>query len=277
MGVNMWDPYETSMNRDYTYKDCSPTQAVRPKTSKGYRNPYHLSDPVGISMYSDDFCWKPFSKPELIRTATSSGNRNHKPNADKDPTFITWRLPRGEQKVLFDRCSSTIKPPSAEEIQRALKAQYCSTYKGDYLGIPQGYQIKYAINVPSNWKKEIPRPLCTESRFNYQVQPSAPELRDFTHKYGCYSSRHVPAKGVVPTVVFSHIRNQENKKQLTTYQRHFGKEYINFSALMNSFTPEELKCYLKSMPMEERRSLEQFIKAHSGVSNLESKSCLKKV
>ncbi|MEE6524156.1 hypothetical protein FKM82_023445 [Ascaphus truei] len=79
----MWDPYETTMKREYTRKMCSPTEAVRPKTSKGYRNPYYLSDPVGMSIYTDEFCWKPYSKPDLIRTATSSGERNHKPNPNK--------------------------------------------------------------------------------------------------------------------------------------------------------------------------------------------------
>ncbi|KAM8977622.1 testis-expressed protein 26 [Pelodytes ibericus] len=267
LGGNVWDPYETSMNRDYTHKVDLPIQAIRPKTSKSYRNPYFLCDPIGISSYSDEFISKPYSKPELIRTATATGDRSHNPNPDKVPTFIIWRRPREQHRIRLDSSSSRTKPPAFEEIERAIKAQYKSTYKGDYLGIPQGYQVKYAINHPTNWKKEIPRPPDTESRFNYQIQPMAPELMDFTHKYGCYSTRHFPAKGVVPTVVSSHIRNQENRKQLTTYQRHFGKEYINFSALVNSLDPEELKLYLKSVPTEERRVLERFLKAVRGTNS----------
>uniref|UniRef100_A0A8C5QAX6 Testis expressed 26 n=1 Tax=Leptobrachium leishanense TaxID=445787 RepID=A0A8C5QAX6_9ANUR len=258
---NMWDPYETSMNRDYPYKVGLPTEAFRPKTSNGYRNPYQLCDPVGMSIYTDEFCCKPYSKPDLIRAATASGARSHNPNPNKDPTFITWRPPR--EKVPLDTDSLGMKPPSAEDVQRTIRAQYCSTYKGDYLGLPQGYQIKYAINPPPNWKREIPRPLDTESRFNYQIQPRAPELRDFTRKYGCYSHLHVPSKGAVPTVISSHIRNQENKKQLTTYQRHFGKEYVNFSLLVNSLDPEELKMYLRNVPVEDRRGLVRFVNAVS--------------
>uniref|UniRef100_A0A8C5QBX5 Testis expressed 26 n=1 Tax=Leptobrachium leishanense TaxID=445787 RepID=A0A8C5QBX5_9ANUR len=234
---------------------------IRPKTSNGYRNPYQLCDPVGMSIYTDEFCCKPYSKPDLIRAATASGARSHNPNPNKDPTFITWRPPR--EKVPLDTDSLGMKPPSAEDVQRTIRAQYCSTYKGDYLGLPQGYQIKYAINPPPNWKREIPRPLDTESRFNYQIQPRAPELRDFTRKYGCYSHLHVPSKGAVPTVISSHIRNQENKKQLTTYQRHFGKEYVNFSLLVNSLDPEELKMYLRNVPVEDRRGLVRFVNAVS--------------
>ncbi|CAH2225125.1 Hypothetical predicted protein [Pelobates cultripes] len=262
LGGNMWNPYETSVNRDYFHRIGPPTQARRPKTSNGYRNPYHLTDPIGMSIYTDDFCFKPYSKPDLIRTATASGSRSHNPNPNKKPDFIAWRLPREQKHILLGTHSSSKKPPTDEEMQRTMKAQFCSTYKGDYLGIPQGYQVKYAINPPPDWKKEIPRPLDTESRFNYQVQPHPPELRDFTHKYGCYSNLHVPAKGVVPTVVYSHIQNQENKKQLTTYQRHFGKEYVNVLALTNSLDPEDLKLYLRSVPSEERRILERFL-SHS--------------
>ncbi|XP_075448273.1 testis-expressed protein 26 [Ascaphus truei] len=272
LGGKMWDPYETTMNREYTRKMCSPTEAVRPKTSKGYRNPYYLSDPVGMSIYTDEFCWKPYSKPDLIRTATSSGERNHKPNPNK--TFTIWRLPHEEKKISLDSYSPWIKPPTIEEVQRAMKAQYCSTYKSDYLGIPQGFQVKYAIDAPSDWKNKIPHPLDTESRFNYQIQPQVPELMNFTNKYGCYSNLHLPAKGTVPSVTYAHIKNQENIRQLTTYQRHFGKDYLDLSAVVSSLDPEELKNYLKSVANKERRVLEQFLKTVVGTDkkNFESKS-----
>lgn len=272
LGGNLWDPYETSMNRDYPQKVCPQTIAVRPKTSKSYRNPYYLCDPIGISVYSDEFGWKSYSTTEPIRAATSSGARNHRPHPDK--TFSAWRLPHQEKKISEDSRSSWIKPPSIAEVQRVLTSQYLSTYKGDYLGIPQGYQIKYAIDTPPDWRKGIPKPLATESRFHYQVQPRAPELDDVTHKYGCYSTRHRAVKGVVPTVTYAHIRNQQHRTQLTTYQRHFGKDYVDLSGLVASMDPAELARYLQGVPNEERRMLEKFLKACQQNDNqhLETKS-----
>ncbi|XP_068123131.1 testis-expressed protein 26 [Hyperolius riggenbachi] len=277
LGGNIWDPYETSMKRDYPQKDCPTIIAVRPKTSKGYRNPYFLCDPIGISIYSDEFSWKPYSKPELIRAATSSGTRNNRPHPDK--TFAAWKLPHEERRISEDSRSPWIKPPTIEEVQRAMRSQYLSTYREDYLGIPQGYQIKYAINAPLSWRKTIPQPPATESRFHYQLQPRAPELDDVTHKYGCYSTRHLPAKGAVPTVTYSHIRNQQNRTLLTTYQRHFGKEYVDLSALVGSLDAEELDRYLQSVPNEDRRMLEKFLKASRGNDNqhLETKSAQTKL
>ncbi|KAM3936435.1 testis-expressed protein 26 isoform 1-T1 [Leptodactylus fuscus] len=265
LGGNIWDPYETTMSRDYPHTACAPPIAIRPKTSKSYRNPYYLCDSVGISMYSDEFCWKPYSKPEPIRAATASGARNHRPHPDK--TFSTWKLPHEEKKISQDSHSPWIKPPTIEEVQRVMRSQYLSTYKGDYLGTPQGYQVKYAIDTSPNWRRDIPQPLATESRFNYQVQPHCPKLDDFTHKYGCYANRHLSAKGVVPSVTYSHIRNQENKKQLTTYQRHFGRSFLDLSALAHCLSSEEVARYLQDVPNEERRVLEKLLKTIQGADN----------
>ncbi|OCT96048.1 hypothetical protein XELAEV_18013730mg [Xenopus laevis] len=270
LGGNTWDPYETTMNREYTHK-ISSTQALRPQTSKGYRNPYNLSDPAGMSMYSDEFGWKPYSKPELIRAATSSGMRSNNPQANE--AFKVWKLSREEQKAAFDTCTPLIRAPTVEDFQRAMKAQFSSTYRGDFLGIPQGFQVKYALTPTLNWKKQIPRPPDTESRFHYQIQPQAPELQNFTYKYGCYANRHLPAKGVVPTVLKSHIQNQEHRKQLTTYQRHFGKEYIDFSSLVGSMSPEELNTFLYSVSPEEKAAVERILISITGrgYQNLERK------
>ncbi|XP_075054050.1 testis-expressed protein 26 [Mixophyes fleayi] len=265
LGGNLWDPYETTMNRDYPHKVCSPIAAVRPKTSKSYRNPYYLCDPIGTSMYSNEFCWKQYSKPDPIRTATASGARNNRPIPDK--TFAVWKLPHEEKGISLYSRSPWIKPPTTEEVQKAVRSQFLSTYKGDYLGIPQGYQVKYAFDTSPNWRKEIPQPLDTESRFNYQVQPHAPELDDFTRKYGCYSNQHIAVKGIVPSMTYPHIRNQENIKQLTTYQRHFGKEFVDLSVLGSSMHPEEVVSYLQCLPSRERTVQEKFTNTFQRTDN----------
>ncbi|XP_063807757.1 testis-expressed protein 26 [Pseudophryne corroboree] len=265
LGGSIWDPYETTMNRDYPNKVDSPTVAVRPKTSKSYRNPYYLCDPVGISMYNNEFSWKQYSKPEPIRAATASGARNNRPHPDK--TFAVWKLPHEEKGIALDSRSPWIRTPTSDEVQKVMRSQYLSTYKEDYLGIPQGYQVRYAIDAAPNWRREIPQPLATESRFHYQVQPHAPELDDFTHKYGCYSHRRLPAKGVVPSMTKPHIRNQQNIKQLTTYQRHFGRDFIDLSALATSLHPEDVVSFLQCIPSKERTTQEKFPNTFQGIDN----------
>ncbi|MEE6472521.1 hypothetical protein FKM82_009637 [Ascaphus truei] len=140
--------------------------------------------------------------------------------------------------LLSTKLSSNIKHPKSTD----LKPQRPQTAMATL-----GFQVKYAIDAPSDWKNKIPHPLDTESRFNYQIQPQVPELMNFTNKYGCYSNLHLPAKGTVPSVTYAHIKNQENIRQLTTYQRHFGKDYLDLSAVVSSLDPEELKNYLKSV------------------------------
>ncbi|KAI4885523.1 hypothetical protein NFI96_003617 [Prochilodus magdalenae] len=52
----------------------------RPLTSRAYRSSYDLADPVGRTAYSEDFCWRPASKPACIRTGSASGNTRNNPH-----------------------------------------------------------------------------------------------------------------------------------------------------------------------------------------------------
>ncbi|XP_069496184.1 testis-expressed protein 26 isoform X2 [Ambystoma mexicanum] len=194
-----WDPYESTTTREYTPKPGTLVLGLRPKSSKGYRYPYELSDPIGGTSYTDDFPWKPYSKPEPIRAATSSGTRNHNPNPNQG--FMTWKLPRKENNTFVVSRSPWSKPPSLEEARNMIKAQYNSTYKQDYLGVP-----------------------------------------------------------LVPTVSYAHIKNQENKIQRTTYQRSYGRDYVELPISLDSLHPEEVKRYLECVPKEERIVLERFLK-----------------
>lgn len=54
--------------------------SFRPSTSRAYRNPYALAEPIGVTAYSEDFSWKPQSKPECIQTRTASCSRRNNPH-----------------------------------------------------------------------------------------------------------------------------------------------------------------------------------------------------
>ncbi|XP_034614559.1 testis-expressed protein 26 isoform X2 [Trachemys scripta elegans] len=53
--------------------------------------------------------------------------------------------------------------------------------------------------------------------------------------------------------------NQENIKQMTTYQRDFGKEYFNIISILNSLDPEQVNKYIERAPKQERAILQHFL------------------
>uniref|UniRef100_A0AAR2JF75 Testis expressed 26 n=1 Tax=Pygocentrus nattereri TaxID=42514 RepID=A0AAR2JF75_PYGNA len=178
-----WDPYETSQRREFVYRPNSSTPVLRPLTTNAYKNSYDLTDPVGRTAYSEDFYWKPPSKPVCIRTGSASGNRKNNPHPSQ--AFLVWRLPPG-----LKLCKN---PPSEEEVRKVLSAQYKSTYSTDFLDLPK-----------------------------------------------------------VPTVVHKHITNQESRKQLTTYDRHFGGKCTDLSSTLKFLQPEELQQFYKHLPEKEK-------------------------
>ncbi|XP_028655164.1 testis-expressed protein 26-like [Erpetoichthys calabaricus] len=253
-----WDPYETTNNREFNYTPDTFTEAIRPKTSRAYAYPYERSDPIGNNSYSEEFCWKPFSKPEPIRSGSSSGNRRNNPQSSQ--SFIVWRIPHSEQKISVNSKSPWRKTYSEEELRRALKAQYRTTYEEDYMGIPQGFQIKHAIPVPSNWKKSILQCPETEFRRHFQQPQQNSELMVKTTRYGSNMQHQVATRGAVPTVTYAHIKNQENKKQMTTYQRMFGNNYLDISKVLKTMQPTDIDIYLRTVPEKDRDILERFLK-----------------
>uniref|UniRef100_A0A5F8HGQ9 Uncharacterized protein n=1 Tax=Monodelphis domestica TaxID=13616 RepID=A0A5F8HGQ9_MONDO len=108
--------------------------------------------------------------------------------------------------------------------------------------------LKHTIHVPLDWKKLLPRRLETEFRRNFQVPMKIPELQNMNFRYGCNASLPVPAYGPVPSLLLSHIWNQEHSKKQSTYERHYGKEYLDFVTILNSLSESEIKEYLEQVP-----------------------------
>nr|XP_033803524.1 testis-expressed protein 26 isoform X2 [Geotrypetes seraphini]XP_033803526.1 testis-expressed protein 26 isoform X2 [Geotrypetes seraphini] len=244
-----WNLYETTMKRAYSEKSSS-TSAVRPKTFRGFVNPYEISGPIGHTTYDDEFCWKPYSKAQPIRSGSSSGTRRHNPHPNN--FFKTWKMPRIDKKEDF--ILPWRKTISIEDARKAIRAQFCSIYQSDYLGLPQGIQIKHAFSVPPDWKTEVPHNMETEFRTNYQIKPQIPVLKS-TRKYG-----YTPIEGCVPTVIPAHVKNQESRIQLTTYQKHYGSDYVDLSMLLYCLKQKEVHNYLMTAPEEERKAAEHLLK-----------------
>uniref|UniRef100_A0A8C4VKK0 Testis expressed 26 n=1 Tax=Gopherus evgoodei TaxID=1825980 RepID=A0A8C4VKK0_9SAUR len=246
----MWDPYETTMKHEYPYR-----APINANSSASF---VFVIDPIGFNTYREEFCWKPYFKAEPIMTGSSSGTRRNNPHPSQVRNAIAFSLIY-EKPQPISSLSPWTQPISKQEVGEAIRAQFNSTYNGDYLGLPQGLQIKDTIPVPPDWKKIISHPLATEFRHHYQAPARIHDFMDFSWKYGCNANRHIPAKGVVPTVTFSHIQNQENIKQMTTYQRDFGKEYLNIISVLNSLDPEQVNKYI-----ERRAILQHFLNTVCG-------------
>ncbi|XP_030634022.1 testis-expressed protein 26 [Chanos chanos] len=139
-----WNPYETSQKRDFVYRPSVPNPILRPPTSKTSRNSDILSSHLDSSVYRKDFNWKPISKPLCIRTGSTSGNRRNNPHPSQ--SFMVWRLPKGQDQNPVDGRSPWRRPPSENEIRDALAAQYRSTYRSDWLGLPQEPTVEISRN-----------------------------------------------------------------------------------------------------------------------------------
>ncbi|XP_074159642.1 testis-expressed protein 26 isoform X2 [Sminthopsis crassicaudata] len=274
-GDTNWDSYETTMMHEYTPKRGEIPNVVRHSDFKGLGYSYKLNDPIlAKTLYTEQFDWKPSSKDDMIRTATSSGSRTNKPHPCKE--FMTWKLSQDVTKTVAEDTSpckeltkvkkAEISPPhqalntvrssesspwripaTLKEIRKAIADQYTSRFREDYLDNTK--LKKPTIQGPLDWKKLIPQRLETEFRRNFQVPLKIPELRDLNVKYGSNATVPIAAAcGTVPSILLNHIWNQELSKTQSTYERHYGKESLDLAMLLNSLNENEIKKYLERVP-----------------------------
>ncbi|XP_061485548.1 testis-expressed protein 26 isoform X2 [Rhineura floridana] len=268
-----WDPYETTMKHDFVFKPATDPDADCSRASKGCVIPFQIDEPTGRNIYRDEYCWKPYSKAEPIRSGSASGIRRNNPQPGE--RFLIWQMPREETPLSTESFSPWTKPITKKEIEEVLKKQYKTAYARDYLGIQPG-AAKEGAPAPPDWKVLVPKPPDTEFRRHYQPQPHAPDLQDYTWKYGCNAKRHIPVKGAVPSVTFAQIWNQEHTKNLSTYQRDFGKDYFEIVSVLNSLDPEEIKAYVERAPYPEKPILQNFLDRVSGNKKFQRPSSSKK-
>nr|XP_023991092.1 testis-expressed protein 26 [Salvelinus alpinus] len=68
-----------------------------------------------------------------------------------------------------------------------------------------------------------------------------------------------PLSVPVPTVVHGHIRNQENRFQLTTYDSHFGGITTDVSAVLRSLQPQELQQFCRHLPDKDKEVVQTLL------------------
>ncbi|XP_069563387.1 testis-expressed protein 26 [Brachyistius frenatus] len=265
-----WDPYETSHRKHFVCRPNSATQILLCPMSSSFIDSYSRSRPFGSTVYNKDFRWKPVCKPECIRTGTASGQRRNNPHPSQ--SFMTWRLPRdaaqsSECVVLPWKC-----PPSEEEMRKARTAQYHSTYRCDFLGMPQGYDDIYKAEgqlAPMHNRRHETLSTDTEMRDNYRRPKQNPALPGTPSHYSCNTDPNMACCGIVPTVVQRHIRSQQEGSDLTTYDRFYGKRVSNVTSILKSLLPRELQQLRRVLPEDEKEALRTVLSKDARPNNRE--------
>ncbi|XP_039527156.1 testis-expressed protein 26-like isoform X2 [Pimephales promelas] len=205
---------------------------------------------MGTTAYSEDFCWKPVSKTACT-SATASGNRRNNPHPSQ--AFMVWRH-NADQIKHFDGSSSLHLSLTEKAIQKALSA-HRSTYQTDFIGLPQGIMKNHASFAPFNRSHAVHYYNQTEMRDSYRPPQSKLELLGNNSRYGCNKLHGIATRGIVPTVIHSHINNQENIKLQTTYNKHFGRGHTDVSSVLNSIPPQTFLQICKKLSDKEKKDL----------------------
>ncbi|XP_052281581.1 testis-expressed protein 26-like isoform X1 [Dreissena polymorpha] len=255
---NFLSPYQTSYNRDYPLKQPIDTVAVRPMTSHGYPP---QEGPAAETHYSEEFRKKPTARPTTpIRPGSASGNRANNPHPPQ--SFLVWKFPRnGWRETEGGRWSEEL---TNEKIAQVHKRLCQSTYQTDFLGTPQGFQLKSAYNLPPDWKENIPYTLDSVQRYCYQNSTNPSELQLPNTRYGSNRKKQIAASGTIPTASsrHNHIRNR------TTYDRHYndnsGAVVQQVRDLSHKLGAEALRKYYEHASGEDRSMAKNLLEAYSG-------------
>nr|KAF6454046.1 testis expressed 26 [Molossus molossus] len=256
-----WDSYATTMKTAFTPKMGTVPALIRQKSLRRLGYTYSLSDPLpNQTLYNDEYVWKLQSKADLIRGSTPKDTGSHSDHSGQG--IFHWTLPPGHTVKTYVPWKITA---SMDEIRKAISNQFISHTRGDFVDRAKAQKIKQSSQMFLEWKKLLPQPADTEFRRNYQVPAKIPEFQDFSFKYGCYSSLPIASQGLVPSVLHSHMRNQDRTKKQSTYQSDYGKAYLDFLMILNSFTPSQVAQYLQSVSYKDRKILDRFIHSHCDV------------
>uniref|UniRef100_A0A3Q3M2M3 Testis expressed 26 n=1 Tax=Mastacembelus armatus TaxID=205130 RepID=A0A3Q3M2M3_9TELE len=229
-GKHWWDPYETSHRRQFVDHSNSAAEILLCPTSTSFMHSFLSPGPFGSTIYNTSFCWKPLCKPECIQTS-----------------FMMRRLPRNATQSLEYVRFPWKHHPSEEEIHKALTAQYHSTYRCDFVGVPQGRTGLWIQLAPMYGRCYVPFS-DTEMTDNHRKPKQKPELLGNRSQYSFSAEPNMAC--CVPTVVQRHVQTQKKRSDLTTYDRFCGKTFTNAASVIQSLLPQELQQLHRILPEE---------------------------
>ena len=212
---------------------------------------------TGGTIYDEAYKEKPYRPTSPIRSGSATGTRNNKPHPTE--SFMVWRYPAKS------KCEEAPVPWSAEltdDMMNQVHKRLCqSTYQTDYLGIPQGFQVKSAYSLPPDWKADIPYTLDTVTRNNFQIPTQQEELKLPISRYASNKKKSIAVNGTVPNASsrYNHI------KQRTTYDRHYNDNSNNvvqqIKDIDRQLGAEALKKYYEKAAPEDRDTIKRVLES----------------
>ncbi|XP_070263637.1 testis-expressed protein 26 [Myotis yumanensis] len=288
-GNTHWDSYATTMKTAFTPKTGAIPALIRQKSIRRLGYTYSLSDSLhNRTQYNDEYIWKLHSKEDFIKARTPREIGSHNSHSSQD--FFHWTLPPRHSIPVKSNLPWKIAasmdedffhwtlPPvqstsvkryfpwkiaaSMDKVRKAVSNQFISHTRRDFVDRAEAQKIKQSSQMFLEQKKLLSHPTDTEFRRNYQVPAKIPEFQNFSFKYGCYSRPPIASQGLVPSVLCSHMENQDRTKKQTIYQSDYGKAYLDFLMILNSFTPSQVTEYLQSVSCKDRKILDRFIRSY---------------
>jgi len=195
-------PYTTTYGREYREVKPADLKVERPKSTGGYMPSARTGAPPPNTTYDAEYSSPPHQERQTpIRTGTASGNRRNNPHPLE--TFMNWKFSADAEGAGHKRLREVL---TEELLDRICRDQIASTYQQDYTGRKQGNRPALQPQLPPECvaidkRQDVPYSLDSSSRSAYQRPRLQQELRGNTVRYGCNKSKHVPAQGVVPTVI----------------------------------------------------------------------------
>ncbi|XP_036157008.1 testis-expressed protein 26 [Myotis myotis] len=259
-GNTHWDSYATTMKTAFTPKTGAIPALIRHKSIRRLGYTYSLNDSLhNRTQYNDEYVWKLHSKEDFIKARTPREIGSHNSHSSQD--FFQRTLPP-VHSTSVKRYFPWKTAASMDKVRKAVSNQFISHTRRDFVDRAEAQKIKQSSQMFLEQKKLLSHPTDTEFRHNYQVPAKIPECQDFSVKYGCYSHPPIASQGLVPSVLCSHMKNQDRTKRQTIYQSDYGKAYLDFLMILNSFTPSQITEYLQSVSYKDRKILDRFIRSY---------------
>ncbi|XP_071485747.1 uncharacterized protein [Diadema antillarum] len=210
----------TSYRRDFPEKSFEYVPTARPNTTNtAYRTSFDPRGPIGPTHYGDYYNDKGYNRAEpYLRTGSASGARKNNPHPFE--SFMVWKLPKD---ALHDHQKLYPHPLTDQMMEEILRDKSLSTYQTDYLGIPQGYQVRTALEGYVDWREKVPYSHESTSRAIYQAPGPRQqrELSNNTTRFGCNKNIHRPATGIVPNT----MRHEMHLRKATSYDHFYNKPF----------------------------------------------------
>ncbi|XP_051887758.1 testis-expressed protein 26-like [Pristis pectinata] len=209
------------------------------------------------SIYRQDYGSPNRVKLESFRKGAWYEHKRNIPQPDE--IFMVHHINRKEIKRVPTPIMYWDRHPTEKEIHEILGGDFSTEYQ-DNFSAGNKQQIPKTI-LPRTDKpgKKIPHPLMTEFRDQYRLPCLIKDFMIDTSRHGSNATRNIPTRGIVPTMTYAHIKNQENRKNPTTYQEYYGNDYDGLASFLKSVDIESLNRELQNSDPNERKALRRFL------------------